>query len=311
MSSLQKYFLAPRVPTTAAGFIDDYFTVVDLRKGRQRFALSSSAVTQLPPGILAPSFDEPNILEAGELADIIKQTAEAAGLMRKKQWSIALPDAAARSFVVTLESKPGSRSELQEVLSWKIERLVAAPSSELRLSKQHISPLGGQERYVISVARNEIVAQYEDVFGSLGWSTGVLLPRHVGEAQWLALDQSPGDKMLVSANRNGFTSLVMRKGEPLVVRSYQCDPESTADELHRFALYYRDRLAPSTGTNSLTGMLVLGDIDIAEVQSAVSDATESTPRAMDAAEFGFDFSAQGVRFEHLAGAAGLATIAWQ
>ncbi|HKQ03633.1 MAG TPA: hypothetical protein VJ464_00765 [Blastocatellia bacterium] len=309
MSSLQRYFLSPQAPPTAAGFIDDSFTVVDLRRARHGFALSASAVSQLPPDVMKPSFDELNILNIAELVEIIKETAEAAGLMRKKRWSVALPDSTARSFVVPLESKPGSRAELNEVLAWKIERLVAAPATELRISRQRISPLAGQERYVLTVAREEVIAQYEEIFGQLRWTAGLMLPRHLGEAQWLAWDKAPGDKLLVSANRQGFTSLVMRNGEPLLVRSYQCEPEATADELHRFALYYRDRLATNAGP--LSAMLVLGQIDLDEAQRAVSDATESEPRPLRATEFGFDMNTDAIRFEHLAGAAGLATIAWQ
>jgi len=30
----------------------------------------------------------------------------------------------------------------------------------------------------------------------------------MGEAQWLIWDDAPGDKILVSANRSGFTSLM-------------------------------------------------------------------------------------------------------
>jgi hypothetical protein len=58
-------------------------------------------------------------------------------------------------------------------------------------------------------------------------------------------------------------------------------------------------------------MLVLGNIDLAEARHAVGDAIESEPRAMNSRDLGFDFSSEAVRFEHLAGAAGLATIAWQ
>lgn len=308
--SLQNYFLSAPAPNTAAGFIDDYFAVVDLRKGRRGFALASSAVTQLPPGIITAAFDEPNIESSDELIEVISRTAEAAGLSKKKRWSVALPDTTARSFVITLESKPNGRRELNEILNWKIERVVATPVSELRVTRQRISPVSGQERYLVTVARDEVLSQYETIFEALRWNAGLVLPRHIGEAQWLVWDNSPGDKMLVSANRKGFTSMVVRNGEPVLVRTFACDSESRTDELHRFALYYRDRLA-SAGATELTGLLVLGSIDLEEAQNAVSDAIESRPRPLDPSEFGFDLMGETIQFEHLAGAAGLATMAWQ
>src|SRR5215470_701346 len=143
---LQKYLLAPRTPNTAAGFIDDNFVVVDLRRSRGSFSLASSAVTQLPPGLINPAFDAPNIQNPAELAEVILETAEAAGLSNKKQWSLALPEGVARTLVITLESKPESRRELNEILSWKIERVVAVPISKLRISRQRLSPVAGQQR---------------------------------------------------------------------------------------------------------------------------------------------------------------------
>jgi hypothetical protein len=222
-----------------------------------------------------------------------------------------LPDAAARTLVIALESKPSSRSELNEVIAWKIERLVALPSNELRISRQRINPASGQDRYVVTVAHAEVLSQYESLFTELGWNAGLVLPRHMGEAQWLMWDDSPGDKMLVSANRSGFTSLVMRNGDPILVRTFVCEPESIADELHRFTLYYRDKLTSGGAANTLARILVLGGIDLAEARSAVADAIESEPRALDPSEFGMNLKGEPIRFEHLAGAAGLATIAWQ
>ena len=304
--------MAPRAPNTAAGFVDDNFAVVDLRRGRQGFSLASSAVTQLPSGLISPAFDTLNIQDADELAQTIAQTAEAAGLLNKKRWSVALPDATARTLVVALESRPSSRRELNEVIAWKIERLIAAPSKDLRISRQRMNAAGGQDRYVVTVAHNDVISQYESVFAGLGWNAGMVLPRHMGEAQWLMWDDSPGDKLLVSANRSGFTSLIVRNGDPVLVRTFVCEPESVADELHRFALYYRDRLVnDSAAANTLTRILVLGGIDLAEARLAVADAIDSEPRLLDPAEFGMDLKGESIRFDHLAGAAGLATIAWR
>ena len=310
MTALRRFLVAPPTPSTAAGFVDDNFAVVDLRRGRGGFSLASSAVTQLPVELVTPRFDSLNIQDEAELSQIIKQTAEAAGLLNRKRWSVALPDATARTLVVALESRPANRRELNEMLAWKIERLIAVPTAELNISRQRISPAGGQDRYLVTVAHNEVLSQYESVFAAMGWNAGLILPRHMGEAQWLMWDDSPGDKMLVSANRSGFTSLIVRNHEPVLVRSFVCEPESAADELHRFALYYRDRLQDASA-NPLTRMLVLGGIDSAEARRAVADATDSEPGSLDPAQFGIDLRGEPIRFDHLAGAAGLATMAWR
>ncbi|MEW6210189.1 MAG: hypothetical protein AB1631_17615 [Acidobacteriota bacterium] len=310
MSLLQKYLFTPHAPNTAAGFTDDSFSVVDVRRSRGAFSLSSSAVTQLPHGILTAAFDEPNIQNRDEMIDIIASTVEAAGLGNKKRWSIALPEGAARSLIVALESRPASRKELTEVLSWKIERVIAAPASQLRVSRQRLSREGGQERYLVTVAREEVISEYEAIFESLGWQAGLIAPRHLGEAQWLVWADPDGESMMISANYSGFSAVVVRGGEPVMVRASACEPEARIDELHRFALYYRDRAEESRGVE-MRCLLVLGDIDQAEAQSAVADALGVRPRLISAMEFGFDLVGQPIKFEQLASAAGLATMAWQ
>jgi hypothetical protein len=311
-SAIQKYLFTPRVSNIAAGFVDDNFTVVDLRASRRGFSIASSALTQLPGQLLTPHFDSQNIQDAQELAGIIRHTLEAAGLTNKKQWSVALPEGAARSFVLTLESKPANRKELNEILAWKLERVIATPSSELLISRQRLKPEGKQERYIVTVARQTVLDEYEAVFHSLGWHAGLMLPRHMGEAQWLMQDNAPGDKMLVSSNREGFTAILISGGESVMIRNYACDPESKTDDLHRFALYYREKMATVSGvTPPFYGLLVLGNIDLREAQSAVADALGETPHLYHPQEFGINLDDDYSGFSHLAGAAGLASLAWR
>jgi hypothetical protein len=310
MSALTKFFVDAPIPSTAAGFADDNFSVIDLRKGRREFIVSSSAATQLPPGLVVPAFDSPNIADPVALADVIARTAEAAGLANRRRWSVALPDSTARTLLVQLESKPSNRNELREILEWKIERVIATPPSQLRISRQRISPVGGNERYLLTLAREDVVGQYESVFASLGWKVGLVLPRHMGEAQWLVWDEAIGDKMLVSANRNGFTALVVRNQEPALVRSFLCDPSSRGDELHRFMLYYRDRIG-NGASPQMSRMLVLGGIDVGQARRAVFEALDSQPAIIDPSDLGFDLASEGITFEQIAGAAGLASLGWQ
>src|SRR5262249_44546462 len=160
---------------------------------------------EFPTTLLTPNFDSQNVFDAHELAAIIRQTAEAAGLADKRQWSLALPEGAARSFVVLLESKPASRKELEEILNWKIERVAGVPATDLITSRQKLHQAGKEERYLVTAARTEVITEYENVFTAVGWHAGLMLPRHLGEVQWLVMDKAAGDKMLVSSNSAGFT----------------------------------------------------------------------------------------------------------
>ena len=311
-SAMQKFLLSPRVPHIAAGFVDENFVVVDLRHTRRGFAVAASAVSDLPQTYVTPNFDTRNIHEADQLATIIQQTAEAAGLASKRQWAIALPEGAARSFVVLLESKPANRKELNEILNWKIERVIGVPASELITSRQKLLRNGKDERYLVTAALNETIAEYEDLFNRVGWRAGLMLPRHMGEAQWVMMEKTPGDKMLVSANRSGFTAVIIRNHEPVLMRSYTCEPESRADDIHRFALYYRERLSSATGTAPhLDSVMVIGKVDVTEAQNAIADALDNKPRLLSATECGLELENAPVWFDQLAGVAGLASLAWQ
>jgi hypothetical protein len=308
-SLLKKQLITPRAPAHAASFVDGAFAVVSLVRARGDFSLGTSAVTPIPDDILAPSFEAPNILIEHELKAIILQTVEAAGLSNKKHWSVALPEGVARSTIVNLETKPGTSRELGEMIVWKVERVVGAPSSDLRVTRQRISPAGGDERYLVTVAFERVLDEYESLFNTLGWHTGILLPRHLGEAQWLLWDSSPGDKILISSNRSGFTTIISREGEPVLVRALACDAAARFDELYRLVVYYRDRIAGETA--GIGKALVLGDFDRDTARQAVGDAVGVEPSILDPVEFGFDLRGEPLRFDQLAAAAGLASLAWQ
>jgi hypothetical protein len=308
--SFRNHLVSPLSPTTGAAFLEGGFAVAELRKSRGAFSLATSAVTQLPDDLVAPDFDSENIKDREALASLIKQAAEFAGLGNKKRWSVCLPEGVARTLVVGIESKPASRRELSEVLAWKIERAIAATAAELHITQQRIRPAAGQERYLVSVARRTVLSEYESLFKELGWDAGLLLPRHLGEVQWLLWERSPGDKLLVSSGKTGFTAIVVQDGEPTLVRTPSCDAEGRLDELFRIARYYRDRMA-AISKSTLTRALILGDIDPAEARRVIVDATGEEASLVDPSEFGFDLRGEPVRFDQLAGAAGLATLAWQ
>jgi hypothetical protein len=311
-SAVKRFLLSPRVPSNAAGFIEQDIVVVDLRRTRGALSLAGSAFTELPDGLVEPSFDGVNIHDPDTLAALFIQTAEAAGLKEKKRWSASLPEGVARTLLVTLESKPSGRRELDEVLLWKIERALGVSGSNLRLARQRLSPLKGQDRYLMTVTSEPVISEYELVFAKAGWNVGLLLPKHIGEADWLLADKTPGDKMLVSATPRGFIAIIVRRGEPVLVRAEECEPEAIADELYRIALFYRDRV-PSAAheEKTISHVLILGRMDRGQVIHSVTEALGKAPELVESDELGLDLKSEPVSFDHLAAVAGLAARAWQ
>ena len=55
--------------------------------------------------------------------------------------------------------------------------------------------------------KKAVLAEYEAVLETLGWRAGLILPRHLGEAQWLVRNGGAGDSLLLSGSSQGFTAL--------------------------------------------------------------------------------------------------------
>src|SRR5512132_3506388 len=108
----------PWYPSTAVGFEKGLATMVQLERGRGGTAsLRRAATVALPEHLISPSFGEPNISNPRELTAALRGLASSAGLLQQKRWSVALPDAASRTLILTLESQPASHAELEGVLT--------------------------------------------------------------------------------------------------------------------------------------------------------------------------------------------------
>jgi hypothetical protein len=308
--------IKPRFPPAALGLESGNATVVHLERSRRdAFAVRRAATITLPEGLIRPNFDEPNVSDANTLVSLLSEVALSAGLGKQRKWSVALPEAATRAAILTLESAPASRSESEEILGWKDERAFGAPQDELRISRERLTAdTQGRPRYLAVGVRLSILAEYEAVFASLGWRAGLILPRHDGEARWITRTGAHGDALLISSHAEGFTALVLRDKQPAIVRSVMCEAEDRDDELYRLLLFYRDRVISADdapATNVLDRLLVVGEgFDKDHVSEIVNETLEIRPRVLDAASVGLALPSGDFSFDNLAAPAGLATLAW-
>lgn len=321
--------ISPRLPRAAVGLSGEAASVVQLERRGGGLAVRSAGLLPLPSGLVRPSFDEPNVSDGAGLAGALTELLTSAGLARRKRWSVALPEAATRTSILTLETAPASRGEGEEMLRWKIERALGAPLDELRVSRERLRPdAQGRPRYLVTGVRLALLAEYEQVFAALGWNAGLILPRHMGEAWWLMRDGAQpaaaagADSLLVSSHAEGFTAVVLRSGSPLYVRGVICETEDRADELYRFLLFYRDRTSPQGAEGELAPppplygegigrMLVAGTgLEETEARAIVEETLSAAPRAVRPADLRLAFPEAGIDFRQIAAPAGLAALAW-
>lgn len=290
--------------------------MVQLERGRGgSSSLRRAATVALPESLISPSFEEPNISDAAELTAALSDLATSAGLLQQKRWSVALPDGVSRTLILTLESQPSSRSELEEVLRWKAERGFSAAIEDLSISRERLSPDNqGRDRYLVVAAHASVLGEYQNVLHSLGWRAGLILPRHMGEGQWLTTNGLKGDALLLSSSQGGFTAVVFRGKQPLIIRTVSCDPHDCEDELYRLLLFYRDRRGGETGKmgHVLARVLTIGDMLSKDRSCEIVNETLGTDlRPLDAADLGLQLSTSQLRFDAIAAPAGLATLSWR
>jgi Tfp pilus assembly PilM family ATPase len=315
MPNLLSRLVDPRYPATAIGLEKGVASVVHLERIKGAACkLRRAATFNIAESLVRPGFDETNIEQPGQLSAVLNELAASAGLLKQKRWSMSLPEATTRTLVLTMESQTQSAAELQEVLKWKVERGFGAPIEELSISKERLQKDSqGRDRYLVIAVRKSVLAEYEAALESLGWRAGLILPRHLGEAQWLVKNGSAGDSLLLSGSSQGFTGVIFRDKHPLIVRTVTCAEEEFEDEFYRLLLFYRDRSVPegATAGQTLTRLMVIGEgITKQRAGEIVNETTGGDLRPLEAEDLGLQLPSRDFSFDSIAAPAGLATLSW-
>jgi hypothetical protein len=308
------FLTEPNYPKAAIGIEQNYISAVALdREGRGRYSIRQAATIEVPNRLIDPSFLERNISSTDEFRVILEEAVRNAGLLSQKRWSVSLPSGSARTAIVTLESEPASRSEAQEVLDWKSEQSFGAPAGELRITRQKIDPdKQGRTRYFATAVRLAVIDEYETVFESMGWKAGLILPRAISEASWLAANASDTDSLLISSQSDGFTALLFRGEEPAVVRTVTCTAAERDDEIFRLLMFYNDRLVGAGGASLLERLLLVGrDLNANRVREITAEAFGRALDVLRAEDVGLNLAGSGLSFDEIAAPAGLASMAWR
>jgi hypothetical protein len=138
-----------------------------------------------------------------------------------REASLVVPDAWLRVTYAECGDLPPGGPALDEVLRWKLRRLVPFRVDELRIGATEVSALPGQEeprRLLMGFAIEQLLAQIEDAFTVHGIRLGQISNVSLSLLAALAPTRGRSFMALALAEEDGYTLIFARCGEPVLHR---------------------------------------------------------------------------------------------
>ncbi len=135
--------------------------------------------------------------------------------------SLVLPDAWLRVTFTESGELPRTAEALDEVLRWKLRRLVPFRVDELRIGATEVSPIPGQEeprRLLLGFAVEQLLAQVEEAFAAAGVRLGQVTNASLSLLSAIAPVSAGSFAALVVVGAEGYTLIFARGSEPVLHR---------------------------------------------------------------------------------------------
>lgn len=202
-----------------------------------------------------------------------------------REASLVLPDAWLRLTFVESGELPRAAPARDEIVRWKVKRLLPFRVEDLRLATAEVAPLPQQsepKRLLVAYAIEALLVQLEEAFAKAGVWLGritseslALLPA-VGEA----LAEAPLGALAVVRD-GGYTLLFTRRGEPVLYRFKALDEIPSAASSRPGASHLGARSTVERDLRLTRAFVAeqLPDLAIGRVVVATSDGNRDEARA--------------------------------
>jgi hypothetical protein len=128
--------------------------------------------------------------------------------------AVLIPTAWVRTFLIEGTDLPRRRTDLDDVLRWRLKKLLPVPPSDLRLATA-MQPADGDRRQILCTAvREKPLAVIEEAFRGVKLRPGMIVPRILA----LAL-MGEGDHLVVEQDHDVVAFAVVASGGVRLVRT--------------------------------------------------------------------------------------------
>ena len=238
-------WLASDAPWAAVEIASDRVSVVGLARGAGGPVVHGWAAEELAPGLVAPSLTSLNITDAAAVADALRRAVARAGV-KTRRVGLVIPDLAAKVSLVPFETVPDRVEDLSELVNWQVRKSAPFRIEDAQVAYVPGAPHGERGRtFVVTLARKDVVRQYEDVCAAAGLQAGIvdLASYNVINAVLAGRSRPERDWLLVNTTNESQTLAIMRGDALMFFRNRTIDSDETLPDLvHQTAMYYEDRL---------------------------------------------------------------------
>lgn len=202
------------------------------------FEFDAYGSVPLPEGVFTPGPLGGPLHEPAALKESLAALLKPAG-GRVTDASLVLPDAWLRMAFAEVAELPRGAAKRDEVLRFKLKRLVPFRVEDLRVAALEVPPLAGQEeprRLLLCFGIEALLSQLEAVFAARGVRLGQIVPRSLATAAAVR-EVTGGEELtgLLLAGEEGYALSFLRRGAPVLHRY-----RALAEPVERDGLVVRD-----------------------------------------------------------------------
>ena len=238
-------WLAPIPPSTAVEIASHRVTVAGLNRLGAKPTVSAYASEPLGAEAVVPGPAGVNIPEPKVVADALRRALERTGLRSVGRVAMVVPDSVARVSLLTFEKLPPKAADLDQLVRWQLKKATPFPIEEASISTMVANVTEQGTTLAVSVARRDVIAEYEGVVSALGIHAGIvdLASFNVLNTIIAGGAAKDGDSLVVTLAAEA-TSLAILRGEDLMFYRHRAavDAEPLSALVHQTAMYHEDRL---------------------------------------------------------------------
>jgi type IV pilus assembly protein PilM len=232
-------FLKVQPPAIAVEFAADRVAIVSVEHGAGGAVVTGHGVERLPPGVLAPQLNARNVQDANGAGEALRRVMERAGV-RGTRAALVVPDSVARVSIVSFETVPASAADLEQLIRWQVRKSVPFAIDTAQVSWER----GPGNDFIVTVARRDVIEEYEAVCARAGLHAGVVDIATFNLINTVLAGGAPdGDWMLVHLTAGDASIAIVRGSDLIFFRNKTtAQDESVEDLVHQTAMYHEDRL---------------------------------------------------------------------